>query len=69
MGKYEEMLASAEGFEEEIGCFDTVRDDDLVASDESGSGFSCEIGSGKRRKKLSYNDRYCQSDDEGGGYI
>ena len=62
MEKYDEMLASAEGFDE-------IYDDDLVASDESGRGFSCEICRGKRRKKLSYNDRYCQSDDEGGGYI
>lgn len=62
MEKYDEMLASAEGFDE-------IYDDDLVASDESGSGFSCKIKRNVKKKKLSYNDRYCQADDEGGGYI
>ena len=62
MSKYEDMMATCEGFGDEF-------EDDLVASDDTGVGFSCEIKRNLKRKTKILDDKYCQSDDEGGGYI
>lgn len=62
MSKYDDMMATCEGFEDEF-------EDDLVASDDTGVGFSCEIKRNRKRNSDVLDDKYCQSDDEGGGYI
>lgn len=66
MSKYEDMMATCEGFGDD---FEDDLCDDLVASDDAGVGFSCEIKRNRNRKNDILDDKYCQSDDEGGGYI
>ena len=65
MENYNEMLVVGEGFAENYDDFD----DEMMASDESGIGFSCEFCKKGRVNDRRLNDRYCQSDDEGGGDI
>lgn len=65
MSKYHDMLAVGEGFLEDFDEYD----DELEASDESGICFSCEFKRKLRREEGTSDDKYCQSDDEGGGYI
>lgn len=65
MGKYDDKLAVGEGFLEDYDDFD----DEFEASDESGICFSCEFKKKGRVNNRRSDDKYCQSDDEGGGYI